>query len=115
MALNERLWPAILCSVDKTQEYSYTGRVKATVDIPDALFRQVKARSALGGRTIRDVTIEAYQRWLAETPAPYSTTDEALPTAGETWLAAWEALAAEIAEGAVDRRTPREILLADRR
>ena len=100
---------------DAVQEYRYTGLMKATIEIPDALYRQIKARSALGGRSVRDVTIEAYRRWLAETPAAYATTDDGQATAGETWLAAWEALAVEIAEKSVDRRTPREILLADRR
>lgn len=101
--------------LDGVQEYSYTGLMKATIEIPDALYRQIKARCALGGRSVRDVTIEAYRRWLAETPALYATTDEAQPSAGETWLAAWEALAVETAEAAVDQRTPREILVADRR
>ncbi|MEO8437347.1 MAG: hypothetical protein ABI562_02740 [Chloroflexota bacterium] len=89
--------------------------MKATIEIPDALYRQIKARSALGGRSVRDVTIEAYRRWLAETPVAYAPTDDTQATAGDTWLAAWAALAVEIAEEAVDRRTPREILLADRR
>jgi hypothetical protein len=89
--------------------------VKATIEIPDALYRQVKARSALDGRSIRDVTIEAYRRWLAETPAPYGTAENESATAAATWLAAWEALASEITEAAVDQRTSREILLADRR
>lgn len=89
--------------------------MKATIEIPDALYRQIKARSALGGRSVRDVTIEAYRRWLAETPAVHATIDDPGPTAGETWLAAWEALAIEVADEVVDQRTPREILLADRR
>ena len=42
-------------------------------------------------------------------------TDENSPAAGETWLATWEALAVETAEMAVDQRTTREILSADRR
>ncbi len=89
--------------------------VKATIDIPDALYRQVKARAALGGRTIRDVTIEAYRRWLAETPAPYGTAEGEPATAADTWLAAWEAMASDVSEAGHDPRTPREILLADRR
>lgn len=101
--------------LDGIQEYRYTGDVKATIEIPDALYRQIKARSALGGRSVREVTIEAYRRWLAETPAPYAMTDDDSPTAGETWLATWEALAVETAEMAVDQRTTREILSADRR
>jgi hypothetical protein len=97
------------------QEYRYTGTVKATIEIPDALYRQIKARSALDGRSIRDVTIEAYRRWLAEAPASYRTDDEEPVSAVEAWLASWEALASDIAEAATDRRTTREILLADRR
>ena len=89
--------------------------MKATIEIPDALYRQIKARSALDGRSIRDVTIEAYRRWLAETPAPYGTVDDEPASAVEVWLAAWEGLASDIAEAATDRRTTREILLTDRR
>ena len=89
--------------------------MKATIEIPEALYRQIKARSALDGRSIRDVTIEAYRRWLAETPAPYGTTDGEPASAAEAWLAAWEGLASDIAEAATDRRTTREILLTDRR
>lgn len=105
----------MILGLDQIQEYSYTGLVKATIEIPDALYRQIKARSALGGRSVRDVTIEAYRRWLAETPAAYPSTDDEDVTAAETWLAAWESLAAEIADEAVDPRPPREILQADRR
>jgi len=89
--------------------------VKATVEIPEALYRQIKARSALDGRSIRDVTIEAYRRWLAETPAPYGTIEDERASAAQVWLEAWEALAADIGEAATDGRTTREILLADRR
>ena len=39
--------------------------MKATIEIPDDLYRQVKARAALQGHTIREVTIELYQAWLA--------------------------------------------------
>ncbi|MFN8519418.1 MAG: hypothetical protein U0667_08530 [Chloroflexota bacterium] len=38
--------------------------MKATIDVPDALYRRVKARAALDGRAVRDVTIELYERWL---------------------------------------------------
>jgi len=89
--------------------------MKATIEIPDALYRQIKARSALDGRSIRDVTIEAYRRWLAEAPAPYGTADDEPASAAETWLVAWEALGSDVLEAATDRRSTREILLADRR
>lgn len=40
--------------------------MKATIDVPDELYRRVKAKTALQGRAIREVTVELYQRWLAE-------------------------------------------------
>jgi hypothetical protein len=38
--------------------------MKATLDIPDDLYKRVKARSALEGRPIRSVAIELFQRWI---------------------------------------------------
>lgn len=38
--------------------------MKTTIDVPDDLYRKVKAKTALEGRAVRDVTIELYQRWL---------------------------------------------------
>jgi len=40
--------------------------MKATLDIPDELYRQVKAKSALEGRPMRAVAIELFQTWLCE-------------------------------------------------
>ncbi|MDX2224531.1 MAG: hypothetical protein SFV21_17395 [Rhodospirillaceae bacterium] len=42
--------------------------MKATIDIPDELYRRVKAKSALEGRAIRAVAIELLAGW-ADTPA----------------------------------------------
>jgi len=47
--------------------------MKATLDIPDELYRRVKARSALEGRSLRSVAIELFQNWLqgrGDTPDP---------------------------------------------
>lgn len=43
--------------------------MKATFDIPDELYRQVKARSALEGRPVRAVAIELLQSWLRREPS----------------------------------------------
>ncbi|MCX6875585.1 MAG: hypothetical protein NTW21_17525 [Verrucomicrobia bacterium] len=43
--------------------------MKATLEIPDDLYRRVKARSALEGRPIRLVAVQLFQAWL-EAPAP---------------------------------------------
>ncbi|MDG4549357.1 MAG: hypothetical protein P9F19_07725 [Candidatus Contendobacter sp.] len=44
--------------------------MKATIEIPDELYRKVKAKSALEGRPIRAVTVELFRNWLGEPPAP---------------------------------------------
>ena len=38
--------------------------MKATIDIPDDLYRQVKAKSALEGRAIREVTTALFESYL---------------------------------------------------
>lgn len=39
--------------------------MKATLEIPDELYRNVKARSALEGRPVRAVTVELFEKWLS--------------------------------------------------
>lgn len=43
--------------------------MKATIDIPDDLYRRVKAKSALEGRAIREVTSELFERYVNGTNA----------------------------------------------
>lgn len=38
--------------------------MKATIDLPDDLYRRVKARSAEQGRRIREVAADLFRRWL---------------------------------------------------
>jgi len=38
--------------------------MKVTLDIPDELYRQVKARSAMEGRPVRSVSVELFESWL---------------------------------------------------
>lgn len=38
--------------------------MKATLQIPDEMYREVKAKSALQGRSVRSVTIMLYAGWL---------------------------------------------------
>ena len=38
--------------------------MKATMQIPDEMYREVKAKSALQGRSVRSVTIMLYTGWL---------------------------------------------------
>lgn len=38
--------------------------MKATMQIPDEMYREVKAKSALEGRSVRSVTVMLYSSWL---------------------------------------------------
>ena len=40
--------------------------MKATMDIPDDLYRRVKAKSAMRGQAVREVVVGLFQGWLAE-------------------------------------------------
>lgn len=82
--------------------------MKATIEIPDDLYRRVKAKSALQGRTIREVTMELYQSWLVDAPA--------MPAARspEQWLEEWFKLADATMQAAPTGPSAREILEEDR-
>lgn len=87
--------------------------MKATIDVPDALYRRVKARAALDGRAVRDITIELYERWLGDRDVPGSETDA--PLSGAEWLAGWQALGKEIERTSIDPRPLSEIIMSERR
>ena len=58
--------------------------MKATFNIPDDLYRRVKARSALEGRPIRSVAVQLFQDWLeapATPPTDAPTGEDALTEA----------------------------------
>jgi hypothetical protein len=44
--------------------------MKTTVEIPDSLYRQIKARAALKGQTIKDFLVEAVRAKLASDKTP---------------------------------------------
>ena len=81
--------------------------VKATIDIPEELYRRVKARSALAGRTVRDVTIELYRRWLGE-----ADPDGSVPRGA--WLRGWLDEAEQAIRQAPAGPTARQELERDR-
>ena len=43
--------------------------MKATIEIPDALYRRVKAKSAIEGQPVRQVVMHLFQGWLGEAHA----------------------------------------------
>lgn len=77
--------------------------MKVTADISDDLYRQVKAKAALEGRAVREVT-EALYRAYVEFPDA-----EERISAGKAWLARWLEAARKLPR-APDGPTAREIL-----
>ena len=57
--------------------------MKATIDVPDELYRRVKVKCAQLGKPVREVTVELYQRWLAGEPS------KGPGPAPEAWLRRW--------------------------
>lgn len=82
--------------------------MKATIEIPDELYRRVKAQSALLGLAVREVTVDLYRRWLGESPA------SAPAQSPEQWLDEWLRLGSSLLRAAPDGPTATEILAADR-
>ncbi len=78
--------------------------MKTTLDLPDDLYRQVKAKAAMEGRAVREVTVELYRRWLADVPE----TDRTL--SATDWLDEWVRFGAELERKAPPGPTLREIL-----
>jgi hypothetical protein len=58
--------------------------MKATLDIPDELYRNVKARSALEGRPVRAVAVELFEKWLAGEIESDAKSSEPTPLHAET-------------------------------
>lgn len=82
--------------------------MKATIEIPDELYRQVKAKSALEGRAIREVTIDLYQTWVTQNQP------EEPSLSPEQWVEEWLRLGQETLRNAPPGPTAREILEEDR-
>ncbi len=84
--------------------------MKTTIDIPDELYRRVKAAAALKGRRIRDVTIELYERWLRQE----GSAQPAQEGSRQEWLDAWIRMGEELCREAPPGPTATEVLAADR-
>lgn len=82
--------------------------MKATIDIPDDLYRQVKAEAALQGVTVREVTTQLYRRWLNEGES------EGIRESSSAWLHSWLDAADEAIRRAPPGPSARKELEADR-
>lgn len=83
--------------------------MKVTTNLPDDLYRRVKARSATLGLTVRDITVDLYRRWLQEPDPVHSPA----PTA-EQWLDTWIQHGVSSLGNRPECPTATEILAADR-
>lgn len=50
--------------------------MKTTIDIPENIYRKVKAKSALEGRPVRDVAITLFSAWVEQPDAHFPHTKE---------------------------------------
>ena len=64
--------------------------MKTTVEIPDTLYRQLKARAALKGQTIKDFLVEAVRAKLAKDSTKLAKDKSKSKSNGKTgWRAAF--------------------------
>jgi hypothetical protein len=52
--------------VDGNPQIWFSVLVKTTIEVPDELYRRVKAKSALEGRAIKDVTAELFLSYVED-------------------------------------------------
>jgi len=99
--------------------------MKTSLDIPDDLYRQLKAKSALEGKSVREVATSLFTAWVADlVPASVlkAPTSSKAPSESpdpiserELWLAEWRSMAHEVAAAMDDQPGLVSDLLADRR
>lgn len=93
--------------------------MRTTVDIPDALYRQVKARSSQEGRAVREVTVALYLQWIEGRTQLADETAGQMPAGHaaevESWLHRVQKLGDGIRRNSKDPRLGTAILAADRR
>lgn len=56
--------------LDARPAIQQAGTVKATFQIPDELYRELKVETAREGRTMREVTISLFEQWLKQRKQP---------------------------------------------
>lgn len=94
--------------------------MKSSLDLPDELYRQVKSRSALEGKAIREVATALFTAWidgkvpLDEAGEPHTTTRD-VPDTVQQWLAKWRALGSQVAQAPSGSAGLLEQLRSDRR
>ncbi len=71
--------------------------MKATIDVPEELYRQVKARSALEGRAVREITSELFRMYVeGRLASPGGELQRVPAAASESELPEWVGLARKL-------------------
>jgi len=86
--------------------------VKITVEMPDDLMIQVKVEAARDRQKLKEILPELVGAGLEARRKRQASAES---FSAKDWLAAWQALGAEIERGSVDPRSLVEILDQDRR
>ncbi len=82
--------------------------MRTTIDLPDSLFRQIKARAALEGSTLKEYVIARLRHDLeVAQPAP---TEERW----QTWLAGWKSSRRDLEKGLSGKKKASAILAGER-
>ena len=50
--------------------------MKTTIDIPEDIYRKFKAKSAIEGRSVRDVAITLFRAWVDQPDVPVARSEE---------------------------------------
>jgi len=65
--------------------------MKTTIDIPDSIYRKVKAKSAIEGRAVREVAITLFSAWVTGSDAlpvhPEEQPTETAKQSAPSWFA----------------------------
>ena len=102
--------------------FAIMSAMKATIQIPDEMYREVKAKSALEGRSVRSITVMLYTSWLRGlVPEPDSSTRFAVanPVSGKkpnlSCFGVGRRFVRKNAEGPHDMASMRESIAAGRK
>ena len=79
------------------------GGMKTTIDIPDVIYRKVKAKSALEGRPVRDVAITLFSAWVDQRDAPRARSEKKVSEVGAQSEPLWFASLRKYAHNASGR------------
>ena len=63
--------------------------MKTTIDIPEEVYRKVKAKSAMEGRPVRDVAITLFRAWVEQPDPQRTASDDPSKASGEPSAPPW--------------------------